>query len=70
MDDFDANKRKQKLTVHELMDKANKAKGGKGGLHSVVSVNKKTEKHGPNKGETVVRTHADIVSRISCHVMK
>lgn len=55
MNDFDASKKKQKLTVHELMKKAEQTKGGKGGLRSVVGVNSKTERHGPNKGETVVR---------------
>lgn len=55
MNDFDADKRKQKLTVHEAISKADKAKVGKGGLHSVVSHNRKTERHGPNKGEHVVR---------------
>lgn len=64
MNDFDANKsyKKQKLTVHEMMEKADKAKGGKGGLHSVVSHNVKTERHGPNKGKTVVRIQCVFVS--------
>jgi len=56
MNDFDADKKKQKLGVHEMMAKADKAKGGKGGLRSVVSINSKTERHGPHKGKTVVST--------------
>lgn len=71
MNDFDASKKKQKLTVHDMMAKADKAKGGKGGLRSVVSVNSKTERHGPNKGETVVRTcvySCGVLSHESCSV--
>lgn len=55
MNDFDASKKKQKLTVHDMMKKAEQTKGGKGGLRSVVGYNSKTERHGPHKGETVVR---------------
>ena len=55
MNDYDSSKKKQKLTVHEMIKKAEQTKGGKGGLRSVVTVTSKTERHGPNKGETVVR---------------
>ena len=58
MNDYDASKKKQKLTIHEMMKKAEQTKGGKGGLRSVVSINSKTERHGPHKGETVVRVVA------------
>lgn len=53
MNDYDSSKKKQKLTVHEMIKKAEQTKGGKGGLRSVVTVTSKTERHGPNKGETV-----------------
>lgn len=59
MNDFDFKKsyKKQKLGVHEMLEEAEKAKGGKGGLRSVVGINEKTERHdGPNKGKKVVRS--------------
>jgi hypothetical protein len=61
MEDYKVGKKKQQLGVHKMIENAEKAKVGKGGLHSVVTVNKKKERHGPNEGETVVRMHVQVI---------
>ena len=42
--------------LKELRGKGELIKGGKGAIHSVVSHNTKTEKHGDDAGKTKVRS--------------
>jgi hypothetical protein len=42
--------------LDEMRAKGGALKGGKGAVHSVVSHNKKKEKHGDDAGKTKVRT--------------
>jgi hypothetical protein len=50
------SKKHSLMTLDEMKAKAEAFQGGKGDIRSILSHNKKTEKHGEDAGQTKVRT--------------